>query len=427
VDSLTQAIKPETGMGQNALMLTGYHVLDFTHFVAGPTCTRILAEMGADVIKVERSIEGEHVRKLGIVKDGMSTYYFQHDHSKRSLAIDLKKPRARELLLQMIPKIDVVVENFAPGVIAQLGFGYEALSRINPKLVMCSVSAVGQTGPLSNRPGYDYIGASFAGITGLLGEPDRPPIVPTMAIGDVSTGVAAAMAVGFALLNAERTGKGQFIDASLLDTYFHMHELCVPVVSLRKGKFTPRRNGSQHPTGSPSGVFKCNGGFIMLLVQQHEFPRLARAMGRPELVNDERFLTNGRRVRNNEALKEIIENWLATFPDRDSAVAALDRERVPCGPVFTLEEAMEHPHLRERKTVRRVVDSRLGEFDLPGMPVKFSDWPDRTELKASTVGEDNEAVLREMLTLSDAEIAALYSEQVLLKAAGSGDPGTRAS
>jgi CoA:oxalate CoA-transferase len=403
-------------MEQQALMLKGYRVLDFTHFVAGPTCTRIMAELGADVIKVERSLEGDHVRTMGLMKDGMSTYYFQHSHSKRSLALDLHKPEAKDLILKLIPKIDVVVENFAPGVIAQMGFGYEALRQINPKIVMCSISAAGQTGPLRDRPGYDFIGAAFAGVTGLLGEPDRPPIVPTMAIGDVSTGVAAAMAVGYALLNAERTGQGQYLDASLTDTYFHMHELAVPVISIRKEKFTLKRNGSQHPAGSPSGVFKCPGGYIMLLVQPHEFSRLAKAMGRPELVDDERFKSNSRRVRNNAALKEIIEDWFATFPDRDSVVAELDKFRVPCGPVHTLEEAMAHPHLRERKTVRRVSDPAFGEFDIPGLPVKFSAWPDRTDLKASRLGADNEAVLHEMLALSDDEIERLYSSGVLLKA-----------
>jgi CoA:oxalate CoA-transferase len=401
---------------QQALMLKGYHVLDFTHFVAGPTCTRILGELGADVIKVERSLEGDHVRQLGLTsKDGMSTYYFQHDHSKRSLALDLRKPRAKELLLGMIPKIDVVVENFAPGVIADMGFSYETLSKINPKLVMCSVSATGQTGPLSKRPGYDFIGASFAGVTGLLGEADRPPIIPTMAIGDVSTGVAAAMAVGFALLNASRTGKGQFLDASLLDTYFHMHELAVPMVSIRKEKFKPTRGGSQHPTGSPAGVYACPGGYIMLLVQQHEFSRLANAMGKPEIATDDRFKTNGRRVRNNAVLKQMIEEWFATFPDRDSVVAELDKFRVPCGPVLSLEEAMAHPHLRERKTVRRVSDPSFDQFDIPALPVKFSDWPDRTDVKASRLGEDNEAVLREMLGLGENEIRELYAQQILLK------------
>ncbi|MGH7001557.1 MAG: CaiB/BaiF CoA transferase family protein, partial [Stellaceae bacterium] len=400
---------------KQAQMLQGYHVLDFTHFVAGPTCTRIMAELGADVIKVERSHEGDHVRAMGLQSpDGMSTYYFQHSHSKRSLALDLRKPRAKEILLKLIPKIDVVVENFAPGVIADMGFGYEALSKLNPKLVMCSISAAGQSGPLRDRPGYDFIGAAFAGVTGLLGEADRPPIIPTMAIGDVSTGVAAAMAVGYALLNAERTGKGQYLDASLTDTYFHMHELSVPVISIRKEKFSPHRNGSQHPYGSPSGVFKCPGGFIMLLVQDHEFSRLARALGRPELATDERFKNNGRRVRNNAALKEMIEDWFATFPDRDSVVAALDKFRVPCGPVLSLEEAMAHPHLRERQTVRRVNDPVIGDFDIPDFPVKFSGWAERTELKASRLGEDNEAVLREMIGISDAELAELYSEQVLL-------------
>ncbi len=403
-------------MEQQAQMLKGYHVLDFTHFVAGPTCTRIMAELGADVIKVERSPEGDHVRRLGLVKDGMSTYYFQHSHSKRSLGIDLRKPRAKELIFAMIPKISVVVENFAPGVISAMGFGYETLSKINPKLVMCSISAAGQNGPLSKRPGYDFIGSAFAGVTDLLGEPDRPPIVPTMAIGDVSTGVAAAMAVGYALLNAERTGKGQYLDASLMDTYFHMHELSVPVLSLRPDTYKPRRNGSQHPVGSPSGVFKAKDGYIMLLVQQHEFPRLARAMGMAELVTDERFRTNGRRVRNNAALKEIIENWFATFPDRDAAVAALDKERVPCAPVLSIQEAVAHPHMRQRKTVRRVKDPRFGDFDLPALPVKFSDYPDRTDLRAALVGEDNEAVMREMLGMSDAQIADLYAEHVLLKA-----------
>jgi crotonobetainyl-CoA:carnitine CoA-transferase CaiB-like acyl-CoA transferase len=403
-------------MDKRPRMLEGYRVLDFTHYVAGPTCTRILAEMGADVIKIERSAEGDHVRLLGLVRDGMSTYYFQHNHSKRSLALDLRKPRARELILALIPKIDVLVENFAPGVIAQMGFGYEALAKINPRLVMCSVSVAGQTGPLSYKPGYDYLGASLAGIIEQLGEPDHAPIAPPMAIGDVSTGVSAAMAVGFALLNRERTGEGQYIDASLLDTYFHMHELTVPVVSLRPGRFVPRRTGSLHPTGSPCGVFKANGGYVFIIVQQHEIGRLWRAMQRRDLADDPRFRTNRDRLKNNETLRTILEEWLASFPDRESALRALDAERVPCAPVYKLEESMREPHLRERKTVRRVQHEAIGEFDIPGMPVKFSTWPDRTDVKASRVGADNAAVLRELAGLSDEQISELHREGVLIAA-----------
>jgi len=397
-------------------MLEGYRVLDFTHFVAGPTCTRILGEMGADVIKVERSPEGDRVRVLGIVRDGMSSYYVQHNHSKRSLAVDLRKAKGRDLLLSMIPKIDVVVENFAPGVIAKMGFGYEALSKINPRIVMCSVSVAGQTGPLSYKPGYDYLGASYAGVIDQLGEPDHTPITPPLAIGDISTGVAAAMAVGFALLNRERTGEGQYLDASLLDTYFHMHELSVPVISLRPGRWSPKRNGALHPTGAPTGVYRSKQGYVFLVVQQHEIGRLWRAIKRPELAEDPRFRTNRDRVKNQEALREIIEQWMQSLPDRDSALRELDAQRVPCAPVLKLEESMAQPHLRERKTVRRIKNEALGEFDLPGMPVKFSRWPDRTDLKASRVGADNAAILSEVLGMTAAEIEELYREQVLLAA-----------
>lgn len=404
-------------------MLEGYRVLDFTHFVAGPTCTRILGEMGAEVIKVERSPEGDRVRVLGIVRDGMSSYYVQHNHSKRSLAVDLRKPKGRDLLLSMIPKIDVLVENFAPGVIGELGFGYEALKKINPRIIMCSVSVAGQTGPLSYKPGYDYLGASYAGVIDQLGEPGRTPITPPLAIGDISTGVAAAMAVGFALLNRERTGEGQYLDASLLDTYFHMHELSVPVVSLRPGRWSPKRNGALHPTGAPTGVYRSKEGYVFLVVQQHEIGRLWRAMKRPELAQDPRFKTNRDRVKNQEALRDLIEQWMQSLPDRDSALRELDAQRVPCAPVLRLEESMAHPHLRERKTVRRIKHPALGEFDLPGMPVKFSGWPDRTDLKASQVGADNAAILSEVLGMTAAEIEELYREQVLLTA----PPGAQAA
>jgi len=403
-------------MAKPLRMLEGYRVLDFTHFVAGPTCTRIMGEMGADVIKVERSSHGDHVRQLGLVRDGMSTYYFQHNHSKRSLALDLRIPRARELILAMIPKIDVVVENFAPGVIAEMGFGYEALRKINPAIIMCSISVAGQSGPLSYKPGYDYLGGSMAGVIDLIGESDRAPSVPAMAIGDISTGVASAMAVGFALLNRERTGEGVYIDASLLDTYFHMQELAVPIVSMRPGKFSMKRAGSSHPTGSPCGVFKAADGYLFLIVQQHEMARLWRAMKRPDLADDARFKTNRDRIKNNQEFRRIFEEWLATFTDRESAIAVLDAERVPCAPVYKVEEAMAHPHMRQRKTVRRVKDPAMGELEIPGMPIKFSTWPDRTDLKASRVGADNDAILTEVLGLTPAQIADLYRDSVLFAA-----------
>jgi CoA:oxalate CoA-transferase len=377
--------------------------------------------MGAEVIKVELAPGGDRVRSGGYrpikpeFKNAQSTYFVQHDHSKLSLCLDSKKPRARELLLAMIPKIDVLVENFAPGVIARMGLAYDVVKQIRPDIVMCSISMAGQTGPLSYKPGYDYMGQAYAGITNLIGEPDRPPSITTMAIGDISTGVSAAMAVGFSLLNRERTGEGQFIDASLIDTYFHMHELNVPLVSMRAGQYEPNRSGSLAPNGAPTGMYKANdGSYIFLTVLPHQWPQLLRAMAMPELAADPRFKDDRARTQNKEALKDVIERWLATFPSRDAALVALDKERVACAPVLKLSEAMAHPHLRERQTVRRVKDRFLGELDIPGMPVKFSGWPQKSDVKASRLGEDNETVLRELLGLSDREIAALYDERVLM-------------
>jgi CoA:oxalate CoA-transferase len=405
-------------------MLEGYRVLDFTQFVAGPTCTRLLAEMGAEVIKLELAPEGDRVRAGGLKPlqpeqkgSSHSTYYLQHNHSKLSFAIDMKAPGARELVMSMLPKIDVVVENFAPGVIKRLGFAYEDVKQVNPSIIMCSISMAGQTGPLSFKAGYDYIGQAYAGVTDGIGEADRAPATVTMAIGDVSTGVATAMAVGFALLHRERTGEGQYLDGSLTDTYFHMHETTVPIVALRGDKYRPTRNGSQHPQGGPTGTYHYRGDeYIFLTIPTgHQWHQFVKAVGMPELANDPRFKSARGRRDNNADLQKIIEDWLAKFPSRDDAIAALDKERVPCAPVLTVNQAMRHPHLNERKTVRWIDDPLLGKVAIPGVPVKFSAWPDRMELRSARLGEDNERVIHELTSLTDAQIAKLYADGVLVR------------
>jgi CoA:oxalate CoA-transferase len=404
-------------------MLTGYRVLDITQFVAGPTCARIMAELGAEVIKLELAPSGDRGRASGDKpRDGQSkvssqsTYFFQHNHSKKSLAVDIKQARGRELVQAIIPKIDVVVENFTPGVMARAGMGYEQLSAIHPQLIMCSISLAGQTGPLSQKPGFDYVGAAYAGITSLIGEADRGPAQFATAIGDYATGVTAAMSVGFALLHRERTGEGQYIECSLVDTYFNMHEVNVPKSSLRGSSFAPRRTGSLHPDGGPTGVFRYrNEEFIAIMVMPYQWKQMIKAMNMPQLADDPRFNTPRARRDNNAVLKQIIEAWLGCFPTRDAAIATLEAERVPCAPILTLHEAIAHPHLRQRGTVRRVKDQAIGEFDIPGLPVKFSGWADRSEIAADRLGEHNEEVLRELLSLTDQEITDLYADKVLVR------------
>jgi crotonobetainyl-CoA:carnitine CoA-transferase CaiB-like acyl-CoA transferase len=407
---------------QKLPMLKGYRVLDIGQFVAAPTCTRILAEMGAEVIKLELAPFGDRGRFSGdkprdpeLKKTSQSTYYFQHNHSKKSLALDIKQERGRALVYALMPKVDVVVENFAPGVMARAGLGYDKLSAINPKLIMCSISLAGQSGPLSDKPGFDYMGAAYAGITTCIGETDRGPAQLPIAISDSATGVTAAMAVGFALLHRERTGEGQYIDCSLIDTYFNMHEVNVPKSSLRGQQFHPPRMGSLHPDGGPTGVFRCNNNeFISIMVMPHQWALMVKAMNMPDLAADARFRDARARRDNNAALKGIIETWLAQFASRDDAIAALEAERVPCAPVLSLHEAMAHPHLRARGTVRRVTDRDIGPFDIPGLAAKFSRWTPETELKADRLGAHNEEILRDILGLSDTEIRELYRGKTIV-------------
>ncbi len=403
-------------------MLKGYRVLDMTQVVAGPTCTRIMAELGADVIKLELAPFGDRTRVGGLKsrkpehsESTQSTYFFQHNHSKRSLALDFKHPRGQALIRAMISHCDVVVENFSPGVMARAGLSYDELRQLNPGLVMCSISLAGQQGPLSQKPGYDYIAQAYAGITDLIGEPDGDPALITMAIGDTATGISAAMAVGFALLHKERTGEGQHVEASLLDTYFQMHEVAVPRVSLREN-YTPTRTGSQHPDGGPTGVFRCgDGSYMALAILPHQWNAFVGALNAPELFTDPRYASAALRRDHNADLKVVLETWLAGFSNRQAAIAVLDQHRIPCAPVLTLNEAMAHPHLRERATVRRVHDDTLGDFDIPGLPVKFSAWTPPDDLHADALGEHNEAVLQQVLGMSIEQIQELYDEKVLVQ------------
>ncbi|MEH6477684.1 MAG: CaiB/BaiF CoA-transferase family protein [Sneathiella sp.] len=403
-------------------MLTGYRVLDITQFIAGPTCTRIMAEMGAEVIKVELASNGDHGRSSGLRASGekhedctQSTYFAQHNHSKKSLAIDLKSPRGQELIKKMLPKIDVLVENFAPGAIARMGLSYEILKEINPRLIMCSISLAGQIGSLSQQPGFDYMASAYGGITSQIGEPDQGPVQVPIAMGDSATGVSAAMAVGFALLHRERTGEGQLIDCSLLDTYVQMHEDLIPRVGIRGKDAVPPRSGSQHFNGGPTGVFHVgDGSYVQIMVMPYQWKRLLAAMNMPELLEDSRFNSPYDRRTNRIELKNIIEAWMATFSDREAVLEALNAERVPVAPILSVFETIELPHLRERGTIREINDPYIGTFPIPGQPPKFSKWTYSSDLTAPLLGEHNEEILSDLLDMSLDEIKSLKDEQVLV-------------
>jgi len=395
-------------------VLDRYKVLDFTQYVAGPTVTLMMAEMGAEIIKVELAPGGDKTRLAPMQVNGRSGYYVQHNRGKKSLCVDPKTEEGLAILKGLVAKVDVVVENFAPGVIARMGLGWDSVKAINPRAIMCSVSAFGQTGPLANQPGFDTLGAAYSGITSMGGQPDGPPYVVMAAIGDVSTGAHAMGAIACALLYRERSGRGQHLDLSLLDTYFHYHEASVQIHSLTQGEFKPTRSGLHNFYLAPVGVFKGHSGYLIIMCpMDHIFVYLCDAMGRPELARDPRFVDNQSRVKNLPALVEEIEAWIAALPNDAAALAAMQEHRVPCAPVLSVEEAMKHPHLRERGTIRKVHDRMLGDLELPGFALRFSDFPQPLDLEAPFLGEHNADVLGRYLGYSEARVAELERRGII--------------
>lgn len=394
-------------------LLSGYKVLDFTQVLAGPTITRLMAEMGAEIIKVEMMPNGEISRSLPFMKDGRSAYFIQQNRGKKSLCIDPRHPKGQEILKALVKKVDVLVENFSPGTIARLGFGYDVVKELNPRIIMCSLSALGQTGPLSAVPGYDYIAQAYAGVTYMIGDPDGPPSFPMLGVGDVSTGVHAYAAIASALLYRERTGKGQYLDIALLDAYFHCHELNVQLYSGTGGAVQPKRSGAHHYAISPAGLFKGKSTYLFILCLEHQWAVLCRAMGKPELIEDPRFATNVKRVENLAAMIPIIEGWITAQASDDEAVRILQEGHVPTAPVLSIAEAVNHPHHRARGTIRQITDRKFGQLEIPGMPLRFSQFPDELPLQAPFLGEHNEEILTTHLSYTADQVRQLQNEGVL--------------
>jgi len=392
-------------------MLSGYKVLDFTHVLAGPTATRMMAEMGAEIVKVEFPPLGDISRFLPTIVDGRSAYFVQQNRGKKSICVNLKSDEGKALIYDLIKQVDVVIENFSPGVAERLGIGWDQVHALNPRAVMCSISAFGQKGPLASLPGFDYIAQAYAGVTGMIGEPGGAPSLPMLGLGDVNTGVHAAAAIGFALLHRERSGVGQHLDISLLDAYFHCHEINVALHSMT-GR-VPTRGGHHHYAVCPLGLFRHGERYVCIITLDNQWPSLCTAMGRPALGSDERYNSNAKRVERADEVIALVQAWVDAQPSVESILATLAEHHVPCAPVMSIADVVNTPHMIERGTVRKIQDSKLGEVNMPGMPLRFSGFPYNIPLTAAHLGEHNADVLSSMLGLSPERIDALAAAGVL--------------
>lgn len=395
------------------LMLADCTVLDFTQYLAGPTVTRLMAEMGAQIIKVEQAPMGDPARLLPFIREGRSGYFIQQNRGKRSLCLDFNSQEGIEVLRSLAKTADVVVENFGPGVMEKRGLDYASLKKINPKLVMVSISAFGRKSPLSHRVGYDLIAQAFSGFMHMTGEPDGPPQFVGVGMADVSTGVHAFAALGYALYYREKTGVGQYIDMAMVDALYHMHEVNVQVHTLSGGQYVPKRGGSHHPLVCPCGTFKGPQGWMVILALDRQWPSVVQALGKPELLHDPRFASGAERGKNQKELITMIESWLQSFPTDEAALLALEERRIPSAPVLAVVDTINHEYFKARSMVRTVPDPLLGEITIPGFPFKYSEFPDLLDLRAPLLGEHNAEVLREQLGFSAEQAAALHERGVL--------------
>ncbi len=395
-------------------MLADVKVLDFTQYLAGPTITRLMAEMGAQVIKVEQAPMGDPSRLLPAIKNGRSGYFVQQNRGKRSLCLDFAKPESMELLRALVREVDVVLENYGPGVMDRRGLDYASLKKINPRIIMASISAFGKTGPYAHKVGYDFIAQAFSGLMSMTGDPNGPPMFVGLGIADQGSGVHAFAAIGYALFYRQKTGIGQHIDISMVDALFHMHEVNVQAYGLTDGAFVPHRMGSHHQLICPCGAFKGPQGYIVVLVLDRQWAAMATAMGRPDLINDPRYATGAERGKNQKELIPIIEAWMAAQGTDEAVLKIFEAHRVPAAPVMSVVGALDHPYFKARNMVRTVTDPLLGELTITGFPLKFSEFPDLPTIEAPLLGEHGGEVLKQYLGMSDAKVAALRASGVLV-------------
>jgi formyl-CoA transferase/CoA:oxalate CoA-transferase len=391
--------------------LHGITVLDFSRVLAGPYCTMQLGDLGARVIKIEHPLRGDDTRAWGPpFVGGESAYFLSVNRNKESLALDLKHPLAMRVIDALLARADVVVENFRPGTMERLGFGYEAIATKHPRIVYCSISGFGQTGPRTLEPGYDAMMQAEGGLMSITGAENGPPFRVGVAIGDIATGMFAVQGILAALLareRAPRSGSGQRVDIAMLDAVAAL--LSYQASSAFATGETPVRLGNRHPSIAPYDTFAAaDGEFVLSVGNDDQFRRLAGVLQHPALADDARYRTNADRVRNSPSLRRELEPRLAAW-QRSDLLAALKQAGVPSGAVRSVTEALADPQLAAREMIVPLEHVAAGTIRVLGSPLKLSGTPATVRTPPPTLGQHTVDILRKDAGLRDEEIAAIVS------------------
>jgi crotonobetainyl-CoA:carnitine CoA-transferase CaiB-like acyl-CoA transferase len=404
------------GNAQSVGPLAGLKVIDLTHVMAGPTCTLMLADMGADVIKIEKAPHGDDTRHIvpPKIRDEAAAFLMMN-RNKRGMVIDLKTVGGSKVLRRLTKTADVLVENFGPGVMERLGFTYQDLRKENPGLIYCSLSGFGRTGPYKHRRGFDLVAQAMSGIMSFTGErADGPPVKCGAPLSDITAGIIAAMGILAAYIHRLKTGEGQCVDTSLFEAAL-VQTYWQSAIALATG-VAPRAMGSAHPLNAPYQAFQASDGWIVVGgANQTNWLRMLEALEAMELASDPRFVTGSDRMAH---LAELEAELAGRFRARSAAtwLAALEEKGVPCGPVNDMLQALADPQTRAREMVVEVEHSTLGCVQSLGLPVKFSLTPGKVRTGAPIYGEHTRAVLSEY-GFDDGEIAALEQEGAVIAAA----------
>jgi crotonobetainyl-CoA:carnitine CoA-transferase CaiB-like acyl-CoA transferase len=373
--------------------LEGLVVLDLTSLLSGPYAAMMLADHGADVIKIERKGKGDDARRMPPFVEGESAPFMIWNRNKRSLELDLKDEGDRARLLDMADSADVLIENFRPGTLDRLGLGYEVLKARNPRLIYAAISGFGQTGPYASRGGFDLMTQGMSGLMSTCGPPDGPPHRLPIAISDVAAGMFLAFGILAAVEARHRTGRGQIVETSLLEaaTSFGVYEAAhYSALGTR-----PERIGQAHRGSAPYQCIAASDGYMTIgAAQQNFWERFADIIGKPELKDDPRFRTNADRVANNTVLIAMIEAVMRTKP-KAHWLAAMEAAGIPCGPVLNYDEVLTDPHILARDMYVPTEHARAGTFNTLGVTVKLSETPGAVRTAAPTLGQHNDEILRD--------------------------------
>ncbi|MCB2078938.1 MAG: CoA transferase [Novosphingobium sp.] len=400
--------------------LDGIKVLDLSRVLAGPWSTQILADFGADVLKVELPGKGDDTRGWGppflTLPDGSedpqeSAYYLCANRNKRSAAIDLSRPEGADIIRKLAAEADILVENFKVGGLKKYGLDYEAIARINPRLVYCSITGFGQSGPYADRGGYDFVAQGMGGFMSITGEEDAGPLRAGVAMADLSTGMYATVSILMALRHAERTGEGQQIDISLLDTQIAM--LANQGSNWLVGNINPGRLGNRHPTVVPYKTFEVADGIMIIAIgNDGQFRAFCNEMGVPELADDERFRTGRVRLINRDEIEAIVQDLVREL-ESGPLIERLVAKGIPAGPVNTIADIYADPFVEHRQTVHRFIREDGVEIPTVAFPGKLSGTPADYRHRPPQVGEHSRELLAEWLKLDDDELAGFEADGVI--------------